>query len=369
MKAIITSIAFLIMTLTFYNCQSVESNAFKVKPKALGKMGEIVVVSDKNVWEGIVGDSLDYYLSGPFPVTPRPEPLFDLRNYTVEKLTTQPFLTELRTYLIVVNVNDEESAATKMLKKDLGIDKFNKAKSDPTFNSSIGKDKWASGQIIIYLFGTSHDAICKSLRENFNSITHRVHDHDNEQLKQMTFARGKNLGLTDTLSQRYGIKMDLPFGFRVAKDTDTIFWLRKELDDGAYSIAIKKLKYNNINQLSKSNFKSIRDEYGRAYVESTIPDDFMKTNDKDLPMLEYTIQIDGSYAKEYRGIWEMDKDFIGGPYTGYLIVNEEKGELLFIDGWVFAPGAKKRKYIRQLEYIIKSLEWNSSQTQSTAPAN
>lgn len=346
----------LILSVLFlYNCQSLETSTMKVKPHALGKMGEIVVISDKVVWDGIVGDSMDYYLAGPFPITPRPEPLFDLRHYTAEMVTTQPFLTELRTYLVVANLSDPNSAATKMLKKDLGIDKFNKAKADPTFNSSIGKDKWASGQIVIYIFGNTHEEICTSLRENFNSITHRIHDHDKEQLRQSAFAKGVNKGLTDSIFQKFGIQMNVPVGFQKAINTDTIFWLRKDIKEGAYSLALRKLPYENKNQLSKSYFKKLRDEYGKAYVSTAVTGSYMSTNDRDLPMLEYAIDIDGNYAKEYRGIWEMKRDFMGGPYTGYLIVNEAKGEIIFIDGWIFAPGEKKRKLLRQLEYIVKSI--------------
>lgn len=339
---------------SFYHCQSVDTNAIKTKPKALGKMGEIVIVTDNSIWDGIVGDSLDYYLAGPFPITPRPEPLFDLRHYTPEKISYEPLMRELRTYLVVANLSDENSAGTKMLKKDLGEARFQKAKTDPSFNSSVGKNKWATGQIIMYIFGNSHEEICQSLRDNFNSITHRVHDHDEEQLHQFTFARGENLGLADTIKQRFGIEMKVPFGYQIAANNDTILWLRNNVQDAAVlSLVMQKMPYKDKKQLTQKTFVDLRDFYGKAFVESETVGSYMQTNGTDMPILEYDIEIGGMYAKEYRGIWEMTKDFKGGPFTGYLILNESS-EVVFIDGWVYAPSEEKRKYVRQLEHIVKA---------------
>lgn len=341
-----------------YNCQSVDPSAMKTKGKALGKMGEIVVVSDNSVWDGMVGDSIDYYLAGPFPITPRPEPLFDLRHFTPEKVEYESLLQELRTYLIVADLSDENSPSTQMLRKDLGDARFEKAKTDPNFNSSIGKNKWATGQIIMYLFGNGHEEICKSIRANLNSITHRVHDHDNEQLHQFAFSRGVNLGLTDTLGRKYGIELKIPIGYReVPVAGDSILWLRSDVDDAVVSsLVFRKVPYKSKSQLTKQYFISLRDQYGKAYVDADTEGSYMQVNDKDMPILEYNIELDGAYAKEFRGIWEMTKDFMGGPFTGYLILNEKKGEVIFVDGWVYAPGEDKRKFVRQLEHIVKSIK-------------
>ena len=41
----------------------------------------------------------------------------------------------------------------------------------------------------------------------------------------------------------------------------------------------------------------------------------MKSNTVDLPVYEYAYQLNGSYTKELRGIWEMENDFMGGPFS------------------------------------------------------
>jgi len=331
----------------------IEAN--RPKANALGKMNEIIIVTDQNIWDSIVGDSLDYYFGGQYPITPRPEPLFDVRHFTAEKINVEPFLRELRTYLIVANLNDRESATTKMMMKDLGEQKFQRAISDETFTTSVGKNKWANGQILIYLFGNSHDELLKEIRENFTAISTRVKAHDSEQLSQLTYAKGENKGLSIDITERYGYNFTIPADYKVIIDDSTsqMLWLKKEEKDASFSIIFKRMKYDNIDQLSSSYIKQLRDEYGKEFTFSNEPNSFMVTNNVDLPILEYGMKKDGYYAKEFRGIWELENDFMGGPFISYLMVNEEKGELLFVDTWVFAPGKKKRDKMQQLELVIK----------------
>lgn len=79
----------------------------------------------------------------------------------------------------------------------------------------------------------------------------------------------------------------------------------------------------------------------------------MVVNDKDLPVYEYKSELDGFYMKEIRGVWEMEKDFFGGPFISYAIVKDLDKEIILIDVFVYAPGKDKRIHMQQLDYLIK----------------
>ncbi|MBC7886229.1 MAG: DUF4837 family protein, partial [Saprospiraceae bacterium] len=81
---------------------------------------------------------------------------------------------------------------------------------------------------------------------------------------------------------------------------------------------------------------------------------YMSTNVIDLPTYEYTYTHNGVYVKEVRGIWETVNDFMGGPFISYVLYNEKKGEIVFIDAFVFAPGKEKRDFVQQLDCIVKT---------------
>lgn len=327
----------------------------KPKPKALGKMNTINIITDQQMWESSVGDSIRYYFGSEYPVTPRPEPLFDLRFFPGEKIEYEEAIRELRVYLVVVDLSDSESSTTKMLKRDIGEAKFNQAVKDPKFTTSVGKNKWATNQLIIYVFGNTHEEIFTEIRENFGAIALRVKAHDSDQLTSFTYAKGENIGLSKLLKEKYGYNFIVPGDFKVAIDEpdNNYFDIRKDLDDNILTISFSTFPYTNTNQLEKAYFIDKMNENGRKRNFSNEANSYMVVNDVDLPILEYSFEKEGSYGKEFRGIWELEKDFIGGPYIGYLIINEDKREVLMVNSWVMAPGKKKRKYLQQLELIVK----------------
>ena len=99
--------------------------------------------------------------------------------------------------------------------------------------------------------------------------------------------------------------------------------------------------------------KALRDDFGRNHISSTEANTYMRINDEDLPILEYNKDINGLYAKEYRGIWEMENDFMGGPFHTWMIVNGD--ELIYVDGFVWSPGKTKRDMLQQLEQIVSTI--------------
>ncbi len=329
-----------------------------MKPVALGVMNEIVVVSDQNIWDGAIGDSLDYYFGGAYPITPQAEPIFDLRHFAIDELVAQPLRKRLRTYLIVADLADPSSETAEMIRKDLGTDGVNRAMSDATFTTSVGKDKWATGQILIYLFANGYDALASAIRVNFSSISTRVRQHDDRQLTQSTYTRGVNKGLSRQIGQLIGVSIEVPFEYFVAKEVqkENLVWLRKDTKNATLSLVLKKEKYTSDSQLTKSYMKGIRDDIGRRYVSSPEDNSYMLINDEDLPILEYSKEINGLYAREYRGIWEMENDFMGGPFMTYLLVNGE--DLIYIDAFILALGKDKRNYMQQLEKIVSTVNKN-----------
>ena len=345
--------------LLFSSCQNSASNNYNAKPSALGKMNEIVIICDDSLWESSLQDSLDYYFGGPYPIIPRPEPLFDIRHFTFQELMNEPLRRQLRTYLIIANLNDENSATRQMVISDLGAERVQRATVDSTYNTSVGRDKWATGQILIYLMGQSVDQLANNIRTNFNGISKRINEHDAYQLESTTFAKGENVGLNKKLFEKYGIQIKIPAEFVLADedDRDRFVWIRKEVKEGTMSLVFRKVNYTRSEQLEKEYAKRLRDDYGRKYISSPEDNSYMVTNDVDLPMFEYTIEIGGHYAKEYRGIWEMENDFMGGPFASYLVLNEDESELLFVDAFVYVPGKAKRNFVQQLECIVKNLEW------------
>jgi len=340
------------------SCNEEMAKSYESKPIAMGRMNEIIVVADEELWESPVKDTINYYFQSAYPIMPAPEPMFDIRHFTPKELGYEPLRKELRTYLVLADLEDLESNSTEMLRRDIGEERFLKAKKEEAFHTSVGKDKWARDQIIIYLFANGKKELMKTIRENYSAIAKRIRLHDKAKLDASIYVlKNESPGLIRKIKNKFGITIRIPGDFLSLKeDTENFMWFKKDTKEAALNIVIKKFPYSSTSQLDVDNIIKLRDEYGKKHISSGEEGSYMVTNTSDLPTYEYTYEIDGQYTKEVRGIWEMENDFMGGPYATYMIHDKASNELIFIDTFVYAPGEDKRDMMLQLDYIVKTLK-------------
>ncbi len=335
-----------------WSCSEEAQRSLKPTPLAVGNINQLTIIADQDTWEGTVGDTLNYYFSGPYPLLPQPEPLLDLKHFTPEQLNADPLRRELRTYLFIADLSDEDSPATQLIKRDLGEERVRKAVEDGNFAPIAGHDKWASGQLLVYQFANSQDQLIDLIRKNFPAILKEIYKEDEEKIDATVYLDGESNKLNNEVTEKMGIQLRVPNEYFLALSDDKVIWLRKENPKISSNILIYKVKYTDQKQLSGEGLKAIRDSLGKQYITSTEPNSFMRVNDEDLPLLIDETTLDGHYALEGRGIWEIVNDFMGGPFVSYLIHNPDKDELVFLDGFLWAPGEDKRDAMQYLNYIL-----------------
>ena len=123
------------------------------KPRAFGDVNRVNVVADPELLATPVGDSVQYYYEQAYPLMPQPEALYDVNYLTVEQLEALPARRELRTYLILADLNDPSSPTTQLVEADLGEEKVRAAREDVANGTSIVTDRWASDQLLVSLGG------------------------------------------------------------------------------------------------------------------------------------------------------------------------------------------------------------------------
>jgi len=340
-----------------YSCSEDMRQSLRPVPTAYGKLNQLVVVADQELWDSSVGDTIEWYYGAAYPILPQPEPIFDIVHFTPTNLQAQQMKRELRTYLIVADLSDEDSPTAQMIRQDLGSEKVRRSQEDESYNVTIGRDKWAKGQLLAYQFGWSKEKLIDNVKANFPSVHQRIEQLERDRIDATIFFQGENPEIQDEVRLKMGAEMKIPSDYFVAISDDELIWLRKETDFLSSNLLIHKLAYSDEKQLSKEGIKAIRDSLGRKYITSALPDTYMRINDIDLPMLTDVKTIHNQYTLEARGIWEIVNDFMGGAFVSYLIHNPEKSELLFVDGFVHAPGKDKRDFMEHLEYILSTTEY------------
>lgn len=341
-----------------FSCKSDIGNKFVNKPTAMGRINDVVILTDKHIYEGSVGDTLRYYFQSAYPVLPAEEPIFDLRFMMPEDLTAKPLKKELRTFVLLADVSDTLSTTTKMLRTDMGQERFSRAISDTSYTTSVGQDKWARDQIIIYVFGNGKENLAKAIRTHFAAISNRINQHDLKNLTATVYGiQNTNSELSKLVLDSFGLNINIPGLYKKAMQKNNFLWLRMDNKEVNQSLVIRKFAYKDKSQFALENVIKMRNDYGKEFIRTGFEDAYMSTNIIDLPTYEYSYIHNNVYTKEVRGIWETVNDFMGGPFISYVLHNEPKGELVFIDVFVFAPGKEKRDFIQQLDCIVKTAKF------------
>lgn len=347
----------MLILLTLFSCAKEGNNTISSsRDKAFGPISKVYVVSDQDLWESPLRDTFKYYFQSAYPVLPQVEPMYDLKHFTGEALMLRKERRTLRAYVLLADLSNPQSPVTKILAKDMGKEKIEQTIRDKSYAINVGRNKWVDDQIIVYIGGYGADMIEKAIAENFNVINKKIRDLEDKKIGSIVYMGGVNAKLQSKLKSEYGIGLKIPAEYFLAledKKTQTI-WMRKETEKSSNNIMIRKLKYDSKERFSKEGIKAIRDSLG-IYVHSDIPNSFMVTNDVDLPMIIENMPLNDNYAMEARGIWELENDYMGGPFVGYLVHNPMSNELIYVDGFIHAPGVNKRGLMLQLELILSSL--------------
>jgi len=330
-------------------------------PQALGKISEVIVVADQNVWEGPAGDTLRYYFGSAYLILPQPEPIFNIRHFTPDKLDRDKLFRQLKTYIFLGNLADFDSRVTSAIKRDIGETNSAKAHTDSTFHTVVGKNKWARDQMVAYIFGNSHDELADNVKASYPSLRKRIENHYQEQIGKKVFHSGRNTAVEKTIKEQFNVSMKIPKDFNIlALNENNTIWVRKETSKISGNIFIKKIPYTSEDQFSQDGIRSLRDTFGRKHVVTDIPGAYMKSNDVDLPMFLTAVDLNGNYAMEARGIWDLVNDFMGGPFLSYLILNENTNELFYVEGFVHAPQIEKRPLMEEIHYILNQTKLGNS---------
>jgi hypothetical protein len=351
------SFLFLIFLFTVIGCTTeqapkVQNSAVK---SAHGKVNEIIVIADSSLWAGAVGDSFFYYFSAPFLLLPQPESIFDIYHLTPAQLSVQTVKKEFKTLLFLADLNDTDSPTTQLVVGDIGNEKAVEATAGKGASTIVGKDKWARNQILFYVFAKGEENLKNYMGKSFTSIAKKINEIDGEIIKATTYQSGENSDEIAAIKARFGINLKVPGDFKKARldESSNTLWLRRDSREINANLVIHARPYSNESQLTQGGIKSIRNQIGKI-ISSAQPNSFMRINDTDLPMFTEILSINNVYTLQAKGIWELENDFLGGPFISNLMLSPDKKTLVLVDGFIYAPGKEKRNFMQEMELILSS---------------
>lgn len=318
-----------------------------VKPPSMGKIYQVNTLVSPETYNSSVLDTFDFRFGRAYPLLPQPEPFFDLRYYEINELDQQPILRRLKCFLVLADMSLEDELAD-MVRKD-----FRDSEDFTESGVKIGRNKWAQDQVIIYIYGPDQASLIEEINRSYLSVSNQIEEYYQNMIQSTVFVQGQNTSVQDSIRQKFGINMEIPADFVTALATDSLIWLRQEIPDISRSILVSRFAYTDPDQFQEPGIIRMRDQIGR-YVSSTIEGTYMKVNNVDLPTFVHrTDKLEGAFAAKAEGIWEIEGDFLGGPFVSYAILDEDNQEVVYIDGFVYSPEKKKKMSMIYLDYILR----------------
>lgn len=340
------------------SCTEEQRKHYEATPTAYGRVDNIMIVAEKHNWETTIGDSVRMYFEALYPVTPQPEPILELRHVKPQEFNGSKTLKTHRA-IIVLGVLDEDDPASEMIKKTLGENNITRAQEDPDYRIAIAKDRWAKGQVIVYWFGPNRQELLKSISEDYNKVLKIFHQADEEMLLRQIYAMGEQTEITNMIKKNLGVQLRIPKEYFLGYQDSIAVWARYETDKMSSDIFVTTLPLTPETKLTPEVCHSLRDTLTKKYFSTWIEGSYMQIDDRYLPVYYQYMQINNSQALQARGIWAMVNDFMGGPFVSYMIEDRANQRIIFLDGFVHAPGTPKRPKMRKLDAVFSTFKLSS----------
>ena len=336
--------AFFVLVLVL-GCGSSDYDQEILKPQSKKNMGDLLVVLDKQYWNN---SSISYSIKKNFgqlvTTTPLPyEPEYDIEF--VDESGVNKIIKRHKTILIV------------------DIDPF--LKKNYTFSPNPIFDLWAKNQIVYKINASSEKSAVALINRYADSLKLGIRQfYHSTILSTASYEHSSN----ELIQKNHSIQLCLPSNMNVKKTTPNFTWLNKttikkdangdhEIQQGLF---IYCYPYTSENIFSSDHQVIVRDSLLKKFVHGTTPNSYMVTREDQLAKLVSSSQlVNNQYIFSLKGLWRVENDKMGGPFSSISTVSNEGDKVITIEGYVYAPNFSKRELIRELEAYMYSFKSNT----------
>jgi len=316
-----------IIALSFISCKESAEEAKAVLSESNGKINNVSIIIDDNLWNGEIGDSIRKKFAAPVDGLPQEEPLFTLNQYPTKVF--EGFVRKSRN-IIIVRKGKEAGFASNT-------------------------NKYAKPQNVFFISGTDTEDVLTLLEQKSAEIIKTIKA---SEIIENQVRMKKSLIPDAQVQKMFGVSLKIGFGYKYDMVKDKFIWLRKEFTSGYNSVLIYEVPINTIEKDTNiiANITAMRDEIGKANIHGTLPNTWMITEAAYAPYL-FDVTVAGKKTFLTKGTWELKNDFMAGPFVNYAIKDDKNNRYLILEGFTYNPSKSKRDWVFELEAIIQSVKF------------
>lgn len=300
-------------------------------PSISGKAGEVLIVVNKGDWEGSIGTDLRDFLTRDCPYLPQKEPLYTLINIPPAAFTD---IFRIHRNIILVNIDSNVTEPGVVYRSDV----------------------WAQPQCVIGINAPDSETALGLIDRDSTMITATLEQAERDRVIANSIKYEEH-SISPSVIQLTGGSPHFPTGYVLKKRTDDFIWVSYDTQYTTQAMLIYRYPATGHDDLSLDNIMAVMNETMKANVPGMFENTYMKISDAATPGLEY-IKFRGREFAQMRGLWEVQNDYMGGPFVSHSFYSQDGKDIITLVSFVYAPRYDKRHYLRQIESIMYSFEWN-----------
>jgi len=332
MKRILKYIVLALAAAAVLTSCSEEKRKKALLPNISGKAGEVIVVINKADWEGAVGNALRDSLACDCPFLPQREPLFNLVNVAPSGFGS---MFQVHRNIILINISSSVTEPGVVYRKDV----------------------WAAPQTVINVNAVDAETAVSLIVANSADMAATLEQAERDRIIRNT-KKYEELALAPEVSEVFGGSPHFPSGYKLKKKTSDFVWIEYAIQYVTQGILIYKYPVvEGENMMSLDSILENSNEMLKNNVPGMFEDTYMTISSFARPSIGY-MKYKGLDFAEVRGFWEVQNDYMGGPFVSHVFYSRDGKDVIVLQAFVYAPKYDKRQYLRQVESVIYSFEWD-----------
>ncbi len=319
-----------------------------------GKVGEILVVCDDDLWDSQIRPVLD---SG-------------LTRFIL------PYFPDVTTFELKHRSKKTFSGPIKRHRNILFIDVNSKYKARDG-SVRYQEDVWANGQTVVRIKSKDKEELLRVFKVNMDDI-HRQFDFRSWSRIRKYFSEQQDQAINKKIANNFKIHIDLPNGSRIVSKRNNFF--RIELPDASRPIEfvgsgqqdvgtifsgvmIYQYPYKDSSQFNFTNLMRARDTMLRYNVPHETLGLYMGTQYNEFVFPEYSrdVNFNGSLnGIEIRGMFVFKGRYrhaTGGAFWSFHFMHPKTKKTVCISGYVDAPSTTSWTHaLREIQAVWKSVK-------------
>lgn len=312
---------YFLLSILVVSCAKKEQESIR---QTSGKINTISVLIDDQLWNGEIGDSIRNKFASAVIGLPEEEPLFTINQYPVKLL--EGYATNSRAILVI-----KKGVKTQF---------------------EIKRNQYATPQNVFHISGTTAEEIVLLLEKHSPEIIQRIEGGEIAESQRIS---SKSASTHSIIKKLFQVGLQVPSDFELVMRKPNFIWLKHNNNRGSSSLLVYQFPLSIIKANAISNsIRTMRDSVGK-YIQGTEPNTHMISETGYTPYF-FKTKIDNRLAYETRGTWQLQNDYMSGPYINYTIMDSVQKRVIVLEGFCYSPSKEKRDTMHELDAIMQSVQ-------------